>query len=101
MNLKITWLLPLALSLMVGCENNPNSSKVEMQYKQYCFACHGTGAAGAPKTGDNTAWKPRLAKGKDALLKSVTDGMVGMPAKGRCQECTVDDFRALINRMTD
>ena len=32
-------------------------------YQQTCFACHGTGAAGAPKAGDKAAWKDRIAKG--------------------------------------
>ena len=85
----------------MGCSTNEKNSKVETQYRQYCFACHGTGAAGAPKSGDADAWKPRLAKGQEALLKSVTEGMVGMPPKGRCIECTPDDLKALIEKMTD
>ena len=28
-------------------------------YTTVCFACHGTGAAGAPKLGDKAAWAPR------------------------------------------
>ena len=100
-NRAILWITPLALCLMPGCISSETPNKVETHYKQYCFACHGTGAAGAPKSGDDVAWKPRLAKGKDALLKSVTEGMVGMPPKGRCQECTPDDLRALIDKMTD
>ena len=87
------------LAMLVGCSPEAETTKVESQYRQYCFACHGTGAAGAPKSGDPAAWKPRLTKGKDALLKSVTEGMVGMPPKGRCQECTPDDLRALIDKM--
>lgn len=100
-NQTITWLTLLVLCLMPGCVSSEKSDPVETQYKKYCFACHATGAAGAPKTGDTVAWEPRLNKGKDALLKSVTQGMVGMPAKGRCQECTPDDLKALIDKMTD
>jgi cytochrome c5 len=91
----------LALCCMPGCVSSEKSTKVEAQYNKYCFACHGTGAAGAPKSGDSLAWKPRLAKGKTTLLESVTKGMVGMPPKGRCQECTPDDLRALIDKMAD
>ena len=93
--------ITLSLVLLVSCSPGEETTKVESQYRQYCFACHGTGAAGAPKSGDPAAWKPRLTKGKDALLKSVTEGMVGMPPKGRCQECTPDDLRALIDKMID
>jgi cytochrome c5 len=51
-------------------------------YNTVCGACHNTGAAGAPKIDDKAAWAPRLATGKDALIKSVTNGKNAMPAKG-------------------
>lgn len=51
-------------------------------YNTVCGACHNTGAAGAPKMDDKAAWAPRLATGKDALIKSVTNGKNAMPAKG-------------------
>ena len=51
-----------------------------------CFACHGTGAAGAPKAGDKAAWGPRIAKGKSTLYQHALHGFQGksgmMPAKG-------------------
>jgi cytochrome c5 len=51
-------------------------------YNTVCGACHNTGAAGAPKIDDKAAWAPRLATGKDALIKSVTNGKNAMPPKG-------------------
>jgi cytochrome c5 len=51
-------------------------------YNTVCGACHNTGAAGAPKIDDKGAWAPRLATGKDALIKSLTNGKGAMPAKG-------------------
>jgi cytochrome c5 len=51
-------------------------------YKSTCFACHATGAAGAPKINDKAAWAPRIAKGKDTLYKHAIHGFKGMPAKG-------------------
>ena len=51
-------------------------------FNTVCGACHNTGAAGAPKIDDKAAWAPRLAQGKDALIKSVTNGKNAMPAKG-------------------
>jgi len=47
-----------------------------------CGACHTTGAAGAPKIGDKTAWGPRIKGGLDALLKSAIKGKGAMPARG-------------------
>jgi cytochrome c5 len=51
-------------------------------YNTVCGACHNTGAAGAPKIDDKAAWAPRLATGKEALIKSVTNGKNAMPPKG-------------------
>jgi len=55
-------------------------------YNQVCIACHGTGIAGAPKTGDATAWGPRIAQGTATLRKHVRNGYQGatgyMPPKG-------------------
>ena len=51
-------------------------------YQASCFACHGTGAAGAPKLGDKGAWKARIAQGKSTLYSHSIDGFKGMPPKG-------------------
>lgn len=54
----------------------------EQLYQATCVACHGTGAAGAPKLGDNAAWGPRLKLGLSGLLKSAIMGKNAMPPKG-------------------
>jgi len=54
----------------------------EAVYTAACAACHASGAAGAPKTGDAAAWGPRLKQGFDTLVKHATEGFKGMPAKG-------------------
>lgn len=51
-------------------------------YKAQCVACHGTGAAGAPKFGDAGAWGPRIKTGYEALLNSALKGKGGMGAQG-------------------
>jgi len=51
-------------------------------YKLACAACHAAGVAGAPKTGDVAAWKPRLTQGYDTLVKHAVEGFKTMPAKG-------------------
>jgi cytochrome c5 len=54
----------------------------EAVYKAACAACHGTGAAGAPKFGDAGAWGPRIAQGYDTVIKHALEGLRAMPAKG-------------------
>ena len=51
-------------------------------YDSACVACHGTGAAGAPKLGDKAAWAPRAKTGKKALYASALGGKGAMPPKG-------------------
>lgn len=70
------------------------------KYNQYCIACHASGVAGAPKTGDVDAWKARLEKGMDVLVKSSTEGLGAMPPKALCNDCTADDYKALIEYMS-
>lgn len=58
----------------------------EQVYNTACMACHGSGAAGAPKFGDAGAWKARIAQGADTLHKHALEGFQGgagfMPPKG-------------------
>lgn len=51
-------------------------------YNAACVACHGSGAAGAPKFGDTAAWSPRIAQGYDTLVSHAIKGIRLMPAKG-------------------
>jgi len=51
-------------------------------YQASCFACHGTGVAGAPKLGDKAAWKARIAAGTATLYKNAIVGKGGMPPRG-------------------
>ena len=69
------------------------------KYTASCKVCHDSGAANAPKTGDAAAWEPRMAKGMDALVQSVSGGLNAMPPKGMCYECTDEDYKALIEYM--
>ena len=51
-------------------------------YKATCAACHQTGAAGAPKAGDNAAWAGLLKQGIDQLTKNAITGVKAMPPRG-------------------
>lgn len=74
---------------------------VEATYMMSCFACHSTGAAGAPKVGPGNAdaWAPRLEKGMDAVVANAINGLNTMPPKGLCFTCSDADLAALIDYM--
>ena len=73
----------------------------EKIYQSACFACHLSGAAGAPKLDDPAAWEPRLSQGKAGLLQSVTNGKGAMPPKGGFAHLTEDEIRNAIEFMLD
>jgi cytochrome c5 len=50
-----------------------------------CFACHDTGAAGAPKHGDKAAWAPFVATGLDTMVQNAIHGVGAMPPRGGSQ----------------
>src|SRR5690606_13488885 len=61
---------------------NVQAFDVAAKYQQSCGICHAAAVAGAPKSFDKAAWEPRLAKGMDALVASVTNGLNAMPPRG-------------------
>lgn len=67
-------------------QDEPDLAKGKQVYNQACFACHGTGAAGAPRLGDQSAWSARIGKGMETLITHAVQGYQGskgyMPPKG-------------------
>jgi len=72
-------------------------------YETTCFACHGVGAAGAPKFGDKAAWAPRISQGMDTLVTHAINGFQGktgmMPPRGTCANCSDDELKSAVDYM--
>jgi len=66
-------------------------------YDAVCAMCHVAGVAGAPKTGDKAAWKPRIAQGKDMLYTSAIKGKNLMPPKGGAASVPDADIKAAVD----
>ena len=49
---------------------------------QVCAACHATGRNGAPKIGDEKAWRARAAQGLTSLTEHAINGIRNMPPHG-------------------
>lgn len=77
----------------------------ETVFKSACFACHDTGAAGAPKRGDKAAWEPRIAQGIATLKQHAIAGFQGksgvMPPRGTCATCSDEEIENAIHFMID
>lgn len=72
-------------------------------YSAHCFACHGTGAAGAPKLGDKESWAPRLAQDIDTLHQHAITGFNGatgyMPPRGGFANLSDEEVKAAVDYM--
>jgi cytochrome c5 len=70
-------------------------------YQQVCLACHASGAANAPKTGDKARWAPLIAEGQVILTAHGYVGVRAMPAKGGKPDLSVEDFSEAVNHMVN
>ena len=94
----------VALTANVSLAQPTDGFDPQAKYMASCFACHSTGAAGAPKVQPNTYesdWAPRLEKGMEAVMANATNGVGAMPAKGMCFDCTDADLHALVEWMIE
>jgi len=74
-------------------------------YQQACFACHGTGAAGAPRVGDAADWAARSAQGREVMIRHSIEGFMGnkgyMPPKGGQAQLSDEAVIAALDYMLD
>jgi cytochrome c5 len=68
-------------------------------YEKACTVCHVAGVAGAPRTGDKTAWAPRIKQGPDALYAATIKGKGAMPPKGGAVQLSDDQVKAAVDYM--
>ena len=97
-------LLITASVALMGVVSTANAEGAgEKTYKMACFACHGTGAAGAPKLADKAAWQDRIAQGSAKLHEHAIKGYKGktgyMPPKGGRMDISDDDVKAAVDYM--
>jgi len=91
----------LGAAALLGSVSAVQAADGEAVYQQACLACHMTGAANAPKTGDKEAWKERIAQGNDVLYERAINGYQGakgyMPPKGGRANLSDDDVKAAVD----
>jgi len=107
--LKLTWTLVCSVLLVACGDGNVGSQQArvaperppgQLTYQRFCFSCHASGSAGAPRLGDVAAWAPRIAKGDDVLLRSTIEGIPpGMPPRGLCMQCSDEELAATVQFM--
>ncbi|MCE3237421.1 MAG: Gluconate 2-dehydrogenase cytochrome c subunit [Gammaproteobacteria bacterium] len=77
----------------------PKGAPGKPVYESYCSGCHATGAGGAPKYGDASAWGPLIKKGINTVYTNALKGIGGMPAKGTCLSCNDEEIKQAVDYM--
>jgi cytochrome c5 len=78
---------------------SPTSMTGEQLVQSHCVNCHGEGTAGAPRIDDFNAWKPRLQKGMNGLVRSAISGHKAMPARSGMAQLSDTDLRNAVTYM--
>ncbi|MDC0183066.1 c-type cytochrome [Nitrosomonadales bacterium] len=85
-----------------GSNKEPSNSVLgDKIIKANCALCHTTGVMGSPKIGDVEQWAPRIAQGKDLLIKNAINGIRMMPAKGGNAKLTDEEVAAAVISMAN
>jgi cytochrome c5 len=79
--------VPVVLALAIGFASHESAAQTAERsgkavVEASCFACHGSGANGAPKIGDKNAWAKRAAQGLTGLTANALKGIRQMPPHG-------------------
>ncbi|ARU58871.1 cytochrome C5 [Oleiphilus messinensis] len=88
-----------AAPVAAAASSGPRSG--EEVYNTKCAACHSTGAAGAPVSGNAAQWAPRIEQGLETLVSHAINGFNAMPARGTCMDCSDEEVGAAVEFMVD
>jgi cytochrome c5 len=66
-----------------------------------CSNCHATGAHGAPRIGDQQAWKKRASRGLSGLTANALKGIRQMPSHGGNQSLSDFEIRRAVAYMVN
>lgn len=94
---------PRAGGGVIAAANAAEPASGKAVFEQSCAACHATGVAGAPRIGDQAAWKDRIAKGVETLYQHALQGFQGdsgfMPPKGGNASLSDAQVKAAVDYM--
>lgn len=71
----------------------------EQIYEEVCSACHATGAAEAPKLGDEDEWEDLIEEGQHVLTAHAWVGVRGMPPRGGSPDLSLQEFARAVAYM--
>jgi cytochrome c5 len=96
----------LAVAFMLaGAALDANAQTEERSGKavveETCAGCHASGKNGAPKIGDEAAWKKRTAGGMTSLTKGALNGIRKMPPHGANMKLSDTEIKRAVAYMVN
>ncbi|MDX1695747.1 MAG: c-type cytochrome [Ketobacteraceae bacterium] len=89
------------VALLAGCgQSGVDLDSPAAVYDNYCFACHDTGAAGAPTLEQSEFWK-LAANEETRLYRNTLKGIRAMPRKGTCLACSDEQLKQTVDWMVE
>jgi len=69
-------------------------------YENTCMVCHAAGVSGAPRSGEEADWAPRLSEaGFDELVDNAITGIGAMPPRGGNSNLTDEQIEETVRFM--
>lgn len=96
--LLVTFLVSV-IGLVQAAEAAPTARQSTLMLNN-CMQCHARPDTEAPFIGVADDWQEAVARGEDAMLVNVVQGMGGMPPLGYCSACSEEDLRVLIRTLS-
>ncbi len=90
-----------AAEVKLTAKKSSGDNGAESAYKASCAACHDSGAADAPVTGNKGDWSARIKQGNDALYTHAIKGFNGMPPKGGNMSLGDDQVKHIVDYMVN
>lgn len=86
----------------VGAAGGGAARSADDVIAKHCTVCHSGIMPNAPVIGDTAAWTERAQKegGLDGLLAKAITGINAMPPKGTCGDCSDEDLKGAIQKMS-
>lgn len=96
MNRKTTLTVAALAAALAGAPAATAQRSGKEVVESACAACHARGEQGAPKLGDNKAWRKRSVQGLRSLTQSALKGIRNIPAHaGNAQASDLEIARAI------
>lgn len=86
-----------------GGASGDQAAAGEAVFNKLCIACHSANSAfpNAPRITNTADWQPRLAQGRDVLVKHAIEGFNTMPAKGGDTSLSDEEVEAAVVYMAN